>query len=206
MCMGIFKNKKTLIIGIAGFLGALAITIGVLLLKSTDDDNYAPDLTANGVMDPEICRMLGVNKVQAVVKDKVDPVYGPNLIGLATLPSNDTIHVCVYPFINGASAENNYHIDNGLSFEVYAHVSDETKQAFASVNDSQTDTQEVSELGDRAVYTPVKYSDGSIRYELVVYSRLVHYTFRISQPEGVTTFDAESAKTLLVELAKNVSF
>jgi hypothetical protein len=208
--MGISKNKKLLINGAIGFIGALAITTGVLLLIAPKDKgdsaNNTATPTANTVVDTEICRVLGIDNVQAALKNKVDPIYGPNLIGLATLPNNDTVHVCTYPFVSDASAENNYRIDNGLSFEVYAHVSEDTKKAFASVNDAANGSEAISGLGERAVYAPLKFSDNSMRYELVVYSGLKHYTFRIAQPEGITTFDTDSAKTVLTELAKTVSF
>lgn len=196
-----------ILIGIGSFAGALAITIGVLVLVIPKSDGpEGPKAVASTVTGAETCSAINSAQVQSILKGTVSNAYQAAYLGRAELPNNDTIDSCVFPFTDGGTAENNYHSENAFIYEQIAHVSTDTKTAFSSNFEAQKAAETVSGLGEKAVFMPSKLSDNSARFELIVYSGLKHYSFRIVQPEKSSVFTAESARTTLTDIARTVSF
>lgn len=202
--MNIRGQKKVILLSAAGFVAVIAITIIVLTIVAPRDLFPNDDSTSPSAVGETACTVVTRAAVERAINGKIPRIHETIAAGQGELPNKDTVDVCVYPFSDDATVENNYRLDNSLSVEIYRHVDQASVQSFKETRGASA--KNITGLSKEATFKEVPFSDGSMRYELFVYSDTIHYTFRIGQPKGSAAFNAASAENALTSLARSVSF
>lgn len=203
-------NKKLILISFAVVIGIAGLVVGVLLITGSKDpvpvtqQESEVKLSADGSRDYGACTFVSKDVIKSAIGEPAAKLQGPDTVGLALLASGDQVQVCAYSFIEGGTVENQFNVADGFSIEVFIHKDVESQTAYSSLYD--TGTEVISGVGDKATYKSEVFTDGHVTYQLIVYSGLRHYTFVINQSIDLKKFTKDSAKQMLLTIAKSAKF
>jgi hypothetical protein len=208
---------KKLLIGIGAVVGAMAITLGILLLvqlsnapvedaPSADSSVFVPDLSK----DYGACSVLEQASIISVLGEPANNLQPANNIGIIEEPqagegAQDIAadsQTCVYAFASGGAAENGFNITNAFVVQNTTYASLEGARTVIEQVKADPSTVEVS--AENAFYTPITAAQGPgavHTFELQVFNGTVRTVYSIRQPAEAVTFNAESARTALLALA-----
>lgn len=203
-------SKKIIILGIALVVVVSTATYGILLLvrpfqqPTPKISKEVTKLSADGSRDYGACTLLDKNIIKSTIGKVASNLQGPDTVGLALLSNGDQVQVCAYSFIEGGTTENQFNVADGFSLEVFIHKDAKSQSAYSALHD--TGAEIISGIGDKATYTSETFTDGHVSYRLVVYTGLRHYAFVINQPADLKKFTKDSAKQMLVTIAKSANY
>lgn len=201
--MNIRGQKKIIIINAVAFIAILASTVFILSLTAPRNSTPLDAVDQTTIAGDTACTIVTRAAVERAVSGKAAKLHETIAAGQGEMPNKDTVDVCIYPFVSDAAIENNYRMENAVSVELYRHVDQASVQKFKDTHGAAT--KAVTTLKTESSFREATFSDGSVRYELFVYTGTTHYTFRIGLPEGSNTFDSSSAENALTTLARSAS-
>lgn len=203
-------SKKIIILGIALVVVVSTATYGLLLIIHPFQQPTPPiseeviKLSADGSRDYGACTFFDKNVIKSAIGEVASNLQGPDTVGLALLANGDQVQVCAYSFIEGGTADNQFNVADGFSIEAFIHKDAESQSAYSALHD--TGAEIISGIGDKATYISETFTDGHVTYRLVVYTGLRHYAFVINQPVDLKKFTEDSAKQMLVTIAKSAKY
>jgi|GEM_PF-2360984 len=202
-----FAKKTTIISGVVILLVALAAGGWYFFNQQTatvTTEQPEQDITELS-QDFGACSTLDKTFVQTTLGDSADTLKGPLSSGIIDAGEGNRAHVCVYPFAQEGSLEENFfNINNSFNIEIYVFANlEKADNATSLIIESELVE---SEIADKVTYfAAVDSEDPARRFTLYVHKGIRQYIFQISQPTAAVTYDIETAKTALLAIAGSVT-
>lgn len=208
---------KKIFVSISAVVGAMAITLGILFLvqlsnapvedtPSADSSAFIPNLSK----DYGACSALEQASIRSVLGEPASNLQPAVNTGIIEEPqvgegAQDVVadsQTCVYAFEPGGVAENGFNITNAFVVRktTYANL----EGVSTAIEQVKADPSTLSVSAENAFYTPITAAQGPgavYTFELQVFNGTVRTVYSIRQPAEAVTFNAESARTVLLALA-----
>ena len=192
------------IIEIVIVLAVISIIVGLCWMafgrsSKTVKESNAPVTSQSpatrSTVEAGACFGLSKNTIKSLLGEPANNLAGPSDTGVKDIGKGDKAQTCVYPFKDGATANNSFMIDLGT----YANQSNlDASQKYIIEEGGQ-----VTGLGDNASYLAKDMPLLNTRdYVLTIRQDLKIYKFEISQPIDATTYNDASAQMVLIKIAQ----
>lgn len=210
--------KKRLFISAGIILAIASTTVGILyFIKQTQPTSTPASTSETLVLDHSkdygACTLLDISSIKSALGDVATNLQPMKNIGITkdTYFGSDVENIvsdsqaCIYAFVPGGNADNGFNASNSFVIQNTVFTNSDGPAALIKQIKQDTSIVSIDSLGDSAFYNANDIAEGPgaiYSFNLRVFTDMKATNYTINQPADSATFNAESAKAALTQLAK----